>query len=65
MFEFSINMILQYIAVIIILIVAVMFVLKKVRRYNKRLFHNENCVGCELYESCEVNNKKNCSVSKK
>ncbi len=65
MFDLSINMILQYLAVIIILIVAVIFVLKKVRRYNKRLPHNDNCVECGLYESCVRKEKKSCTETNK
>lgn len=64
MFGLSINMILQYLAVIIILIVAVIFVIKKVRCYNKKLPHNGKCEGCGLYESCVIKDRKSCTETK-
>ena len=55
MFGLSVNIILQYIAVVIILIIAIIYVVKKNRR-----FKNSSCSGCSLYDTCVSKKKGDC-----
>ncbi len=64
MLGLTINTILQYAAVIIILIIAVLYFLKKIKQY-KNTSKNCSCDSCGLYESCVIKDKKNCAETKK
>ncbi len=54
------EMLFQYLAVVIILFITLIFVLKKILHYRRKIKAKDSCCGCGLANSCNKTDRNGC-----